>query len=83
MVVFTTNVWKQISFIVACFIFINNMCFIRQVLRPRLTAGGATWLMQVTDNGKLIHRRGRWQNYNGGGIDVVIFAENPRAEKKF
>ena len=28
-----------------------------------LRAGGATWLMQMTDNGKLVRRRGRWQNY--------------------
>ena len=28
-----------------------------------LRAGGATWLMQVTDNGELVRRRGRWQNH--------------------
>ena len=28
-----------------------------------LRAGGATWLMQMTDNGELVRRRGRWQNY--------------------
>jgi len=28
-------------------------------LRP----GGATWIMQMTDNGELVRRRGRWQNY--------------------
>ena len=28
-------------------------------LRP----GGATWIMQTTDNGELVRRRGRWQNY--------------------
>eukprot|EP00434_Breviolum_minutum_P022891 symbB.v1.2.020196.t1/scaffold1681.1/size106035/7 len=28
-----------------------------------LRAGGATWLMQTTDNGELVRRRGRWQNH--------------------
>ena len=28
-----------------------------------LRADGATWLMQMTDNGELVRRRGRWQNY--------------------
>lgn len=28
-----------------------------------LRAGGATWLMQTTDNGELVRRRGRWANY--------------------
>ena len=28
-----------------------------------LRAGGATWIMQITDNGELVRRRGRWQNY--------------------
>lgn len=28
-----------------------------------LRAGGATWLMQTTDNGELMRRRGRWQNH--------------------
>lgn len=27
-----------------------------------MRAGGATWLMQVTDDGELVRRRGRWQN---------------------
>ena len=27
-----------------------------------MRAGGATWLMQITDNGELVRRRGRWQN---------------------
>ena len=28
-----------------------------------LRAGGATWLMQITDNGEQGRRRGRWQSY--------------------
>ena len=28
-----------------------------------LRAGGATWLLQTTDNGELVRRRGRWQNH--------------------
>ena len=27
-----------------------------------LRAGGASWLMQVTDSGDIVRRRGRWQN---------------------
>lgn len=27
-----------------------------------LRAGGASWLMQVTDRGDIVRRRGRWQN---------------------
>ena len=52
-----------------------------------MRAGGATWLMQVTDDGELVRRRGRWQNQRIMEVYIqevssVLYLQQIRADAK-